>query len=298
MLDDILLFTELVEYKNFSKAAINLNISQSTLSKRIANLEKELKLTLIVHHTRKFEITADGEILYQKFKHLRQYLKDNVDVLKNKNTDFKTTLKVSISTSFAYDLICPYMHEFLEQNPQISVQLFFQHDQTHTVFDYFDIAITNYPLKVNGYDSFPISTELAYLYCTPRYKEKYGLPEHIHELEQHRFIGVMSNSPIGAPKTLTFRHRYKNHEFIYNNIATQLKVNLPAHMKKIGMTGDYIFGNWKSVCIDELAKGELIPVLEDYETYPTNFYLTILPDHGINERKFIDFVRHCINKSL
>ena len=44
MLDDIILFTELVEYKNFSKAAQSLNISQSTLSKRIANLENSIKL--------------------------------------------------------------------------------------------------------------------------------------------------------------------------------------------------------------------------------------------------------------
>ena len=298
MLDDIILFTELVEYKNFSKAAQSLNISQSTLSKRIANLENSIKLTLIVHHTRQFTITADGEVLYQKFKHLRRYLKENIDVLKNKNTLFKKTLKVCISTSFAYDLICPHISEFLEQNPDLSLQIFFQHEKNDTLLDYFDIAITNFPIKKDGYECFPISNEIGVLFCTPRYKEQYGIPKNINELENHRFIGIMSNNPLGVPKTITFKHRYRNHEFIFDNIRCQLKVNLPAHMKQIGLNGDYIFGSWQSICQTEINNGKLIHVLEDYETYPTNFYLTTEINHGLSEKKFIDFISECLNKNL
>ncbi|TXT55045.1 MAG: HTH-type transcriptional regulator CysL [Promethearchaeota archaeon] len=57
-------FIQLCDYKSFSDLARDLSISQSTLSHRISQLEKELDdVVLIERSTKTFKLTSEGEIL-------------------------------------------------------------------------------------------------------------------------------------------------------------------------------------------------------------------------------------------
>ena len=58
-------FIALVRYSNFSDASRQLNISQPALSKHLAQLEKELRCSLITRDTRNFSLTPQGEIFYE-----------------------------------------------------------------------------------------------------------------------------------------------------------------------------------------------------------------------------------------
>lgn len=62
--DQLLYFTSIVEYGSYSEAALELNISQSTVSKQIAQLENELQVKLFDRSTRKASLTPEGESLY------------------------------------------------------------------------------------------------------------------------------------------------------------------------------------------------------------------------------------------
>ncbi len=57
MYDDIFLFVKLVNHDNFRKLATVLNISQSTISRRIQNLEVQLKQQLIKRNSNGFVLT-------------------------------------------------------------------------------------------------------------------------------------------------------------------------------------------------------------------------------------------------
>lgn len=297
MFDNIVLFTELVERKSFTETSIHHNISQSTISKRIAALEEEVGATLIVHNTRKFELTKEGKLIYLKFKHLRKYLKDNLDLIQHAEAKEKTLLSVSISTSFAHEIICPYIEQFMEDNRNISLDMFLQHERLDDPLEQFDLTITNYPVNIAEYDCDLIRTEHAYLYCTPAYAEKYGLPTTIEELEQHRFVGIIANNPIHAPEHILFTNRYTKEEYLYHN-NSRLKTNLPAHMQQIGLHGDYIFGSWGCISDKLVNSGELVKVLPEYQTYETEFFLVSHQgDLSSAENKFIDFIYNCVSKS-
>ncbi|MDD3265549.1 MAG: LysR family transcriptional regulator [Burkholderiales bacterium] len=296
MFDNIALFTELVERKSFTDTARHNNISQSTLSKRISQLEQNFGTTLIVHSTRNFEITKDGYLVYNQFKSLRKQLKQSIDLIKNEE-DLDKTLRANISTSFAYEVICPYLHEFTKSHPKISLDVFFQHSYEEDPLDGFDIAITNFPIDNEDYANYLIFKEPAQLFCSPQYVEKYGLPKAINELENHRFIGIISNTPvIHSPPYITFTHRYSKEEIIFNNLSNRLKTNLPSHMKQIGMHGDYIFGSWKRLCDKEIQTGKIITVLPDYEVYTSEFFITVRKEHSTAEDKFVDFIYRCVNR--
>ena len=62
--DQLVYFTSIVECGSYSESALELNISQSTISKQVAQLESELGVKLFDRSTRKASLTPDGEALY------------------------------------------------------------------------------------------------------------------------------------------------------------------------------------------------------------------------------------------
>ncbi|MBS1482046.1 MAG: LysR family transcriptional regulator, partial [Clostridium sp.] len=56
-------FTALSKYMNFSTAAEELYLSQSSLSKRIKSLETKLDMELFIRHPRTIELTEAGKAI-------------------------------------------------------------------------------------------------------------------------------------------------------------------------------------------------------------------------------------------
>ena len=63
-------FLTVVDSQGFSNAAKKLYISQSTVSQQIKALESELGCDLFNHSQRKFQITEEGELFYQRAKEM------------------------------------------------------------------------------------------------------------------------------------------------------------------------------------------------------------------------------------
>lgn len=64
--DQLTYFTSVVEFGSYTEAAFELNISQSTISKQIAQLENELNIKLFDRSVRKAALTPEGELLYRE----------------------------------------------------------------------------------------------------------------------------------------------------------------------------------------------------------------------------------------
>jgi len=64
-IDDMLLFSKLVELKSFSAVADHLHLSRSLVSKRISRLEDHLGVQLVNRTTRRLELTEAGRTYYQ-----------------------------------------------------------------------------------------------------------------------------------------------------------------------------------------------------------------------------------------
>ena len=63
MFDNIILFTKVIENNGFNKTAELENISNSTLSRKIKELEDYFNKPLLVRNTRSFTVTPEGKKL-------------------------------------------------------------------------------------------------------------------------------------------------------------------------------------------------------------------------------------------
>ncbi len=73
-LDSLVFFEAVARHKSFSKAAVELKVSQAAVSKRISNLEKLLGYSLFNRATRRPTPTAEAKHLYEQTKAALNFL--------------------------------------------------------------------------------------------------------------------------------------------------------------------------------------------------------------------------------
>ena len=74
--DKLKIFHVVAEAGSFTKATINLHLSQSAISRQIQSLEQDLKVQLFERHARGLTLTENGEYLFKTAREVISKLKD------------------------------------------------------------------------------------------------------------------------------------------------------------------------------------------------------------------------------
>ncbi len=120
--DPLKIFITVVEHKNFSRAAEELYISQSSVSMQVRNLENELGTKLINRSPKYLELTQSGEIFYgfaKKILLLYDKAKEEIDLLSNVVTG---GLKVGASNTIGEYILPIILTEFAAQFPNVGIE--------------------------------------------------------------------------------------------------------------------------------------------------------------------------------
>ena len=117
-------FMEVAQQKSFSKAARNLHISQSAISRMIKSLEDELGVTLFIRNAKTVEITAPGTIFYN-------YAKRCLFVFEHLKSDFENefnlkqdTIEIGLPPITDAHVFAKLLGEFKRTYPQIAIKLY------------------------------------------------------------------------------------------------------------------------------------------------------------------------------
>ena len=117
-------FMEVAQQKSFSKAARNLHISQSAISRMIKSLEEELGVTLFIRNAKTVEITAPGTIFYN-------YAKRCLFVFEHLKSDFENefklkqdTIEIGLPPITDAHVFAKLLGEFKRTYPQIAIKLY------------------------------------------------------------------------------------------------------------------------------------------------------------------------------
>ncbi len=89
-------FITVAKYSSFSKAAKQLFVTQPTLSRHVADLEKELKTQLFIRESKKVVLTDSGKICYEEAQKILK-LADNIV---NKINDLENKKKLQINIGY------------------------------------------------------------------------------------------------------------------------------------------------------------------------------------------------------
>ena len=193
--DKLKIFHAVAEAGSFTNATINLNLSQSAISRQIQSLEQDLKVQLFERHARGLTLTENGEYLFKTAHDVISKLKEVESTLGDQKN--KPTGKLTITTvrSFGTHWLTPRIQEFMTLNPEIEIELIFDDKELDLSTRQADIGIFMRRPKQLNYIQKKLVDIKYYVYGSNKYLEKYGMPKTINDLNKHKLISFGRGAP-------------------------------------------------------------------------------------------------------
>ncbi|WP_233887110.1 LysR family transcriptional regulator [Paraburkholderia flagellata] len=267
------IFSRVAETGSFAKAANLLGISQPTVSKAIARLEKKLGTMLLYRTTRKLSLTPTGEQLRER---AMQLLAD-AEVFESEASALAIephgVVRVSAPMSFGLRYLAPLLPDFLARFPGVDVELMLTDRLVDIVAGAFDVAIRIAELGDSSLRSRRLCAVRRPLVAAPAYLERHGRPAHPRELEQH---AILTHTNLPTPEYWRFRNE-TSHDEHAQSVRGRLRTNnadviMPALLAGQGIALQPEFLVW-----DALKRGELEHVMRDWAIDDINVNLVTPP---------------------
>ena len=257
-LNDIVVFTKVVETKSFTGAAEQLGLPKSTVSRKLAQLEERLGVRLVQRTTRKLALTDIGEAYYERAARIVSDIAAAEQVV----TDMQATPRGRLKITAPIDLSTKYLGgiiaEFVAAHPDVNVEL----DATDRIVDLieegFDVAVRFGPLPESTLIARRLSAIDSVLVASPAYIARRGVPKTIEELEDHDKVLF---TPSARTQGWTLANGEQTYEltrparFASNNLAAVCDVILAGG--GIGMVTEFMVA-----C--DVIKGRLVRVLPEW----------------------------------
>jgi DNA-binding transcriptional LysR family regulator len=255
-LDAIAVFVKVVEAGSFSGAARLLKMPKTTVSAKVAALEKRLAVILIQRTTRKLYLTEAGS---QYFHHcvnaVREIELGEAALMASRSTP-TGLLKLTAPTDLGHTLLPKIIHAYLKKYPQVSVEMVLSNGISDLVGEGIDLAIRAGRLKDSSLIAKPFMPIAIHLWATPAYLAQTRAPNHPRELEQHQVLGLsaMRTTVLSKGKAtvdVVLRSRVLTDDF--EAVKAMVMVG-----EGIGWLPDFLVA-------DAHAAGVLVPVLADWK---------------------------------
>jgi len=193
--DKLKIFHAVAEAGSFTGATVNLNLSQSAISRQIQSLEQDLKVQLFERHARGLTLTENGEYVFKTAHEVISKLKDVETSLGDQKNKPSGKLTITTVRSFGTHWLTPRIQEFMQINPEIEVELIFDDKELDLSTRQADIGIFMRRPKQLNYIQRKLVDIKYHIYGSTRYLEKYGIPNNLNDLNKHRFISFGKGAP-------------------------------------------------------------------------------------------------------
>jgi DNA-binding transcriptional LysR family regulator len=186
--DRVRVFRGVAQAGSFTRAADSLGLSQSAISRQIGALEEDVGTPLFHRHARGLVLTEQGEMLFRTAHDVLMKLEAIKTRLKEAKDRPSGVLKVTTTVGLGAGWLTQRLHEFTELYPEISLQLILANEELDLTMRQADCAIRLRQPQQPDLIQRRLFTVHFHLYASPLYIERFGLPETIEELDQHRLI--------------------------------------------------------------------------------------------------------------
>ena len=285
-LEDMDVFVRIVDAGGISRAADQLGVAKSAVSRRLVELEGRLGAQLLNRTTRQSSLTEAGRSYYERALRIIADVSElNADT-SNKQMALQGVLKVAVPLSFGLQHLAPAITEFAEMNPGLIIHLDFADRQVDLVEEGFDLAVRIAELK----DSTLIARRLApirlILCASPDYLAREGQPKSPQDLKTHHGLHY-AHAPGSSWK-------FVGTDGQKSNVALPVKMaaNNGDFLRDAAIAGQGLallptFLVWK-----EIEKGELVSVMTNYTVPGLNAYAVYPQTRYLSQRvrTFIDFL--------
>lgn len=276
-------FVRVVETGSFSAVALELNATQSAISKQVAALEADLGARLLTRTTRSLALTEEGARYFEQARRLVAEVAEAESAVRSGEQELTGWLRVAASVGYGRLKIMPLVQSFLAKHRSVRVDLRLNDGFVDLIGQGIDIAVRLGELPDSGLVARRIATtprwlvaHRDYLRCLPKGRKSPRNPE---DLLHHNCIvytelpwrsawrftaGAGAPEPIGSARTVRVQGN------LQTNSSEVIRAAVLAGMG-IGFSPTWLFE-------DELASGAVQHLLPDWETAEIPIHLVSPPE--------------------
>ncbi len=299
-LDDLVLFTKVVEIGSFSNTAKALKVTSQAVANRIRNMESRMGVVLIHATTREFKLTEAGQLLYGILQEssgcVDKMLRNTEEFVKDKHEP-QGTIRIVMNAMLPLHLITPYLHQFSIKYPKIDLNIRFINAPVDLIREGYDMALGNFIPSQQDLKIKNVFNTKWKLFCSKGYADKYGLPATPAELiANHKIVGIMNLD--GRPVAHFQMTNTHTGESILYKMPKHLTINNQIHILPLIKSNEFICPGSEEMNPDLKAE-DIVTVLPDYYVLEMKFYLIFHPHaRDLKIKLFSDFLERCLIKEL
>ena len=140
--NDLLAFVTVARSGSFTRAAVQLGVTQSAVSQVVSALEARLKIRLLTRTTRSVSLTAAGERLLHTVGHRFDEIEAELDALTELRDKPAGTVRITCGDNIIKTTLLPKLTPLLLQYPDIKVEFDINYGFRDIVADRFDATST------------------------------------------------------------------------------------------------------------------------------------------------------------
>lgn len=286
LLADMVTFATVVDHDGFSSAANALNMSKSSVSRRVAALERRLATKLMERTTRRLTLTESGRLYYDHCSQMVRHAREADAAIRQMQSVPNGTLNLSLPETLGRAFILPLLPEFLHRFPSIRLNLTITSRKIDLVEERIDVAVRKGAIEDDCLLSVPLGSSTQYLYASPDLLDRIGEPQAPEDIAKHPFLtSTISAGPVIAslwkdleevPVKVDPRLAVKDHEALLQMTLAGVGMSfLPVWMAR-----------------SHVDAGSLCRVLPQFRGPSVDFNIVFPPNKGFvpSVRAFVDFL--------
>ncbi len=182
-------FLVTAEEGSLSAAAKALGMAQPTLGRQVDALEEELGVILFERLGRGLSLTPSGHELLSHVRGMGEAASQMSLAATGRSEALEGSICITATEVTAIYDLAPIIAKLRKIHPGVEVEVAASDDSKDLRRREADIAMRNYRPKENDLVARKIGEEVAMLYASADYIEKYGVPNKLRDLRNHKFVG-------------------------------------------------------------------------------------------------------------
>lgn len=278
-------FVSVASRGSLTAAAAAEGVAPGVVSRRLDALEARLGVKLLLRTTRRVTLTFEGSAYLEDCQRILRELGDAEASVSLGGVKARGHLRISAPAGFGRRHVAPLVMQFLDANPEVTVNLDLSDRLVDLVNEGVDCAIRVGELTDSSLVSIKLAENRRVVVASPAYLERHGTPRALADLAGHNCLSL------GQQRGWLFRD---NDEIVSIKVSGQLECNDGAVLHEWALAGRGVA--WRSMWEvgEDLQRGALLPVLEEFAAPPTGIY-AVFPQRKylpLRVRLLIDHLKH------
>jgi Transcriptional regulator len=201
-LEAMRVFAAVVEGRGFSAASRSLGVPLPTVSRRVAELEKQLGAQLLIRSTRRVVVTDSGRHYYESVRRILESLADAEAQAAGEYRSPRGQLCITAPALFGKLHVLPIVRDFMATHSEITARLLFSNFVADLLEGHIDLGVRISGSLDGALIAMKVGEVRSVCCASPGYLALRGLPRRPEDLVKHDCITVSTS---GDPIPWLFR---------------------------------------------------------------------------------------------